>query len=433
MAPTSYPMALSALIPLPFDIISTILRFWIRTKRKAWGADDWAMLINLPFWGVSTIATIGMAWSGVGQYDGSLTEYQYSNSLREPWCFTLITIKCSIGFALIRIASGKKWIEYVIYICMVSCFIVMGGTGMYLFFQCMPVQKNWYVAMEGECQPRTIQTTLSYAVAVVSITTDWIFATLPIFLLWDVQLDWRVKGSVMAMLGLGIFASIAPIVRLKFLIGLNDQTRLLENLSDILAWASAEMNVGMFVANLPACHPLLKHLIARFSTWTGTGNSRDFSSPSGHNDNNINGGGNNRSRSTRRRLTGQGAGPGGITSSSKKQWMELEDTARPDSITRNYLGGKSKGTGVETKIYGDLDDYSNGSDDDDDDGDARDDGSQKRIVGQQQSLDGMHVNVQRDFRVEITSGGGGGGDGDGAGPGVGQRGYVASRTRRADV
>lgn len=45
---------------------------------------------------------------------------------------------------------------------------------------------------------------LSYAVAVVSISTDWIFATLPIFLLWDVQLDWRVKGSVMAMLGLGI-------------------------------------------------------------------------------------------------------------------------------------------------------------------------------------------------------------------------------------
>lgn len=47
MAPTSYPMALAVLVPLPFDIISTILRFWIRTKRKAWGADDWAMLINI--------------------------------------------------------------------------------------------------------------------------------------------------------------------------------------------------------------------------------------------------------------------------------------------------------------------------------------------------------------------------------------------------
>lgn len=58
--------------------------------------------------------------------------------------------------------------------------------------------------MPGKCNDRSIQTVLSYAVAVVSISTDWVFATLPIFLLWNVQLDWRVKGSVMAMLGLGI-------------------------------------------------------------------------------------------------------------------------------------------------------------------------------------------------------------------------------------
>jgi hypothetical protein len=45
--PTSYSMALAAIIPLPFDIITTVLRFWIRSKRNAWGADDWAMLINL--------------------------------------------------------------------------------------------------------------------------------------------------------------------------------------------------------------------------------------------------------------------------------------------------------------------------------------------------------------------------------------------------
>jgi hypothetical protein len=67
-----------------------------------------------------------------------------------------------------------------------------------------PFRKNWFPTMDGTCQPRSIQTTLSYAVAVVSILSDWIFAVLPIFLLWNVQLDWRVKLSVMGMLGLGI-------------------------------------------------------------------------------------------------------------------------------------------------------------------------------------------------------------------------------------
>ncbi|KAH6611820.1 hypothetical protein C7974DRAFT_445679 [Boeremia exigua] len=376
MAPTSYPMALAALVPLPFDIVFTVLRFWIRSKRNAWGPDDWAMLVNLPFWATSTVATIAMAWSGIGAYDASLTEYQYSNSLmwfyifQEPWCFTLITIKCSIGFALIRIANGKKWIEWMIYACMASCLFVMGGTGMYLFFQCAPVQKNWYTAMPGVCQDRSIQTSLSYAVAVVSILSDWIFAILPIFLLWNVQLDWRVKASVIGMLGLGIFASIAPIVRLKFLIGMNDETRFLQNLGAILAWASAEMNIGMLVANLPACRPLLERMISRMSSWTGSG-SRSF-------------GAGKKSRAT-------------AANGASKQYLELDE--RPGSTTlQNYLnnGNKTGKTGVETRIYGDLDAESSISLD-------RDDGSQKQIVNKS-SVDGIQVSVHKDFKMEVTGG-----------------------------
>lgn len=58
--------------------------------------------------------------------------------------------------------------------------------------------------MDGACQPREIQTALSFAVAAVSISTDWIFAALPVFLLWNVQMDIRVKLSVIVMLGLGV-------------------------------------------------------------------------------------------------------------------------------------------------------------------------------------------------------------------------------------
>jgi hypothetical protein len=65
---------------------------------------------------------------------------QWFYVFQEPWCFTLITIKASIGFALIRIANRKLWIELVIYANMLICLLVIGGTGMYLFFQCTPVR-----------------------------------------------------------------------------------------------------------------------------------------------------------------------------------------------------------------------------------------------------------------------------------------------------
>lgn len=51
---------------------------------------------------------------------------------------------------------------------------------------------------------------------------------------------------------------------------------------------------------------------------------------------------------------------------------------------------------METRIYGDLDGDSSDSLD-------RDDGSQTRIV-EKPSVDGFHVNVHKDFKMEVTGG-----------------------------
>lgn len=171
-------------------------------------------------------------------------------------------------------------------------------------------------------------------------------------------------------------ASVAPIVRLKFLIGMNDESRFLQNLGAILAWASAEMNIGMLVANLPACRPLLEGMIQRFSSWTGSG-SRSF------------GGG--------KKSHGRGTSLAG-TNPVSKQYLELGE--RPESTTlQNYLtsGHKKSRTGVETRIYGDLDRDSSGSFE-------HDDSSRKQIMDKS-SIDGFRVNVHKDFKVEVTRSG----------------------------
>lgn len=156
---------------------------------------------------------------------------------------------------------------------------------------------------------------------------------------------------------------------------MNDQSRFLQNLGSILAWASAEMNVGMLVANLPACRPLLERMISHFSSWTGSG-SRSFG-----------GGKKSHARDTAR----NGA------NGASKQYLELDE--RPGSTTlQAYLknGHKTGGTGVETRIYGDIDGDDSISLD-------RDDGSRKHIL-QKSSADGFHVNVHKDFKMEFSGG-----------------------------
>ncbi|KAK2748187.1 cation-transporting atpase 4, partial [Colletotrichum kahawae] len=359
-AATSKDMAAAVLVPLPFDIISMTLRFIIRTQRKAWGPDDWAMMATIPVWTVSQVGLIGVAWSGVGQLDATLTAEQQANSyfwfyvFQEFWCFTLVTLKWSIGFTLLRIANGQRWVQIVIYTCLALVTVCTGGTGMYLFFQCSPAEKNWFPLMEGTCQPREIQTALSFLVAAVSISTDWIFAILPFALIWKLQMANRIKASVIGLLGLGFFASIAPIVRLKYLLLLNDSTKFLQGLSIILAWAQAEVGIGMLVANLPACRPLLERALSRLTSFTGSKN-KSSKDP---------------------------AASGAV----KNSYLELGERDPTKKGTTN-----ASRSGVETRVYGrDMDGNSSES--------LPDDHSQKQIVNK----GGLGaIRVQREFGMEV--------------------------------
>ncbi|KAH7033626.1 uncharacterized protein B0I36DRAFT_362271 [Microdochium trichocladiopsis] len=373
-AATSKDMAAATLVLLPFNVITLVMRFWIRVQRSAWGADDWAMVGTIPVWLISQVGLLGMAWSGIGQLDSTLSEEQVVNSLfwfyvfQEFWCFTLVALKWCIGFTLLRIASDTRWVKYVIYSCLVLVTICTGGTGMYLFFQCSPVEKNWHTSLAGECKPREIQTALSFLVAAVSITTDWIFAVLPFALLWKLQMARRVKASVIGLLGLGFFASIAPIVRLKYLLLMNDNTRFLEALGIILAWAQAEVGIGMLVANLPACRPLLERT---FSIITG---SRSGSSGGGGGRGKAGGsgvtGGKYGISGSGRAGGGGGSGVGGgsvagsgylgdahgMPSSMKNSYMELEerDTGGKKGPFRSHkhAAGRTSQYGTETRVYG---------------------------------------------------------------------------------
>lgn len=107
---TSLDVALATFVPLPFILVTTAYRFWIRYKKQLWGGDDWAMLallvshlievrmrkeppyldlkqmlmsscrVKKPVWIVNVVGLIGMAWSGVGADDASLSYQQQSQA-----------------------------------------------------------------------------------------------------------------------------------------------------------------------------------------------------------------------------------------------------------------------------------------------------------------------------------------------------------------
>ena len=85
--------------------------------------------------------------------------------------------------------------------------------------------------------------------------TDVLFATLPIPLIWQLQLNLRTKISLILVLSLGWFACAAATVKavLQFNV-LNDLDWTVHNSFNV--WNYIELTVGIIAASLPTLKPL---------------------------------------------------------------------------------------------------------------------------------------------------------------------------------
>ncbi|KAJ4343087.1 hypothetical protein N0V95_006784 [Ascochyta clinopodiicola] len=237
---------------------------------------------------------LGIAFTGGGKTDAELTVKQKETAMfwwfimQTMFCLAAIPVKWAICFTLLRIAEKRKAYQWSIYVVMAAVFLI----------------------------------------------------------------DIRVKVSIIALLGLGIFASTAAIVRLTVTLNLSATTDFLYYAMPVAAWAHAELGLGVVLANLPALRPLLEKLLSLRSTI----------------------------RSNSKRITDPSAGD---------NYLELEEGMKSNKGNRKGTMGSSKGP--ETRIYGgNLADSSSSLDDD---------RSTKRIVRREPRTDPSGIQVDHQVRI----------------------------------
>jgi hypothetical protein len=115
-----------------------------------------------------------------------------------------MALKLSIGIFLLRLAvtRASRIIIYVI----IGVVEVYGAFYFFLFvLQCRPSSYFWtqYTGGTGTCIDPKITVDATYAYSAISCVADWALGLMPIFLIWDVQMDMRTKMSVAAILSVG--------------------------------------------------------------------------------------------------------------------------------------------------------------------------------------------------------------------------------------
>lgn len=91
-------------------------------------------------------------------------------------------------------------------------FLVAVPVAIYSQLQCNPPGALWDPARQQLCH-RKINTALSYLAGAVAGFSDLLLALLPIFVLWSLRIDRKLKIGLCCLLGIGVFAAGAATVR----------------------------------------------------------------------------------------------------------------------------------------------------------------------------------------------------------------------------
>jgi hypothetical protein len=144
------------------------------------------------------------------------------NFITQPLCLIALCLtKVSVGLFLLRLTPETKLRRFVMG---TIIFTVLSATGNFrmlstppislkklskpcevtVFFQCQPLAFTWGGTPTGTCIPPTHLKFAAFFNSSVSVLTDVTFALLPVPMLWNVQMNWKVKTAVGGILSLGI-------------------------------------------------------------------------------------------------------------------------------------------------------------------------------------------------------------------------------------
>lgn len=116
----------------------------------------------------------------------------------------MMFIKLSYAIFLLRLAIERRY-RWTLWASMVVVAIWSTALFFWDLFQCSPVQAQWDYTIAGEhCVGSEQVVAAAYALSVMTIVTDWLYALLPIPMIWHVKMTKQAKATVIVLLGLGI-------------------------------------------------------------------------------------------------------------------------------------------------------------------------------------------------------------------------------------
>ncbi|PWY88511.1 hypothetical protein BO70DRAFT_310345 [Aspergillus heteromorphus CBS 117.55] len=254
-----------------FALATVLARLYVRVFIiRNVGLDDYTMVLTMALSLSGWAIIIPEVMYGAGRHtvyvEKTATLASHLNFATQGiYMWAIGLVKISIGLFLLRFAPRRG---YKIFIWAVIVLMLLYTTICFLtlIFQCKDIRSSWDLSVKSKCFAPTQLLTLSYVNTSLNILTDLILAVLPAFMLRrHLQVNQRTKASLICILGLGIFACAAAIVKLSFIANYGRTGDLLWDYSSLTIWVAVESNTGIIAGSLPTLKPLFKKVLDSYS------------------------------------------------------------------------------------------------------------------------------------------------------------------------
>ncbi|KAM0385824.1 hypothetical protein ACHAPY_000370 [Fusarium culmorum] len=250
------------------------------------GWDDAFMILTMALNWAGEGVIIASVVYGAGKHIGDVEPDVFQkgmklNFISQPiFLIAICVVKLSVGFALLRIASTKfyRWLICGIMIFMsiytIGCFFVRYNFQPHrqhtdipktVVLQCKDLRALWDPLIPMQCWSQHTLQSLSYTNAALNILTDLFFAVIiPTPMLWNLNVHFRTRVTLIAILGLGVFACAAAIVKVGYVTNYGKVGDWLWDSRNISIWTVVELNVGIIGGSLPCLKPLFRRILGSY-------------------------------------------------------------------------------------------------------------------------------------------------------------------------
>ncbi|KAK5654592.1 hypothetical protein OQA88_7221 [Cercophora sp. LCS_1] len=190
--------------------------------------------------------------------------------------------KTSFAFTLLRLTEG--WTRGFVWFIIITTNVAMGLSALFVWIQCMPVQKSWSPFMNGTCWPPTVIVNYNIFSAAYSAAMDLTLALLPWKLIWGLQMKTKEKIGVAVAMSCGIFAGITAIIKTTHI-----PKMLSTDSADgvvLFIWGNAESCVTIIAASIPILRVFAREVKTKYYT-TNRVDTRAYATKNGTRNNTV--------------------------------------------------------------------------------------------------------------------------------------------------